>query len=123
MIKTIKSKSALNRKALANGATVKSKSGATFNAGAKKRSVVAKKTVAKRVIEKPDNSIVITAAVEKQTAQLMMALEKLTIQMAEIKSQYKEPITAWDFKIIHNDDGTTDIQARVPDLAISRVIN
>lgn len=123
MIKTIKSKSALNRKALESGATVKSKSGATFNAGAKKRSVVAKKKVTKQAAEKQDNSIAVTAVVEKQTAQLMMALEKLTIQMAEIKSQYKEPITAWDFKVKKNDDGTIDIKARVPNMTVSRVIN
>lgn len=118
MKKTVKSITELNRQALTDGATVTNKSGRRFNASGKK-SVPAKRIAPKKKIEKPDPSAVITDAVERQTSELKAILESLVMQMAEIKSNYPGPITAWDFKIIRENDRISDIQARVP----ARVLN
>ena len=136
MRKTVKSRADLNAMALNDGAMVTDKSGNRFNVAGKKSKAIKKVEPEKKVeppkiiketviIEKPapDNSMVIADAVEKQTSELKSALEALKDQMTSIKLDHPEPITAWDFKVTINNDGSMDIQARVPDMAISRVIN
>ena len=119
MKKTVKSRADLNKTALKTGATITSKGGARFNSGAKKSKVI-KKAIPKKKEVKPEQSLLIAQAVEKQTSELRMLLEGLKEQMAAIKIDHPEPITAWDFDLIRNKDGSVKtIQARVP----ARVLN
>ena len=124
MKKVVKSIAALNSQALSEGATVTNKSGQKFNAGGKKSKVV-KKAVPKKKQEasKPEQAAIIAEAVEKQTSELKTVLESLKEQMAAIKLDHPEPITAWDFEFIRNSHGITYVKARVPNLHLPRTIN
>ena len=109
MKKVIKSRAALNARALHNGATVTNKPESKKHPG--------KKTALKKKQETPklDTSTLVAEAVEKQTSELRMLLEGLKEQMATIKLQYPDPITSWDFNLVRNIDGSVKtIEARVP---------
>ena len=135
MRKVVKSRADLNAVALRNGATITDQSGQRFNVAGTKSKAIKKAQTKKEikhteiikepviVASMPDNSMLIADAVERQTLEFKAALESLKEQMTMIKLDHPEPITAWDFKVTKNNDGSLDIKARVPDIAISRVIN
>lgn len=125
MKKVVKSRADLNAKALHNGGTVTNKSGQRFNASGKKKQII-KKAAPKKKVEapKPDTSALAVEAIERQTAELKLVLEGLKEQMAAIKLEHPEPITAWDIIPIRNKDLIIEkIELRVPDLYLPRTIN
>ena len=115
-MKTVKSKSDLNRMALTAGATVTGKSGSKFNSTKQQSKPVPrleKNPDAKRIPKAPEpkptgpdpGSRLVSESVQAAAKANVMMLAELKEQMQSFQAQSYEPITDWDFEFVRDDKG------------------
>ena len=115
-MKTVKSKSDLNRMALAAGATVTGKGGSKFNSTKQQSKPIPrleKNPDAKQIPKAPEpkpigpdpGSRLVVESVQAAAKANLMMLAELKEQMQRFQGQSHEPITDWEFEFVRDDKG------------------